>query len=193
MVAPDNETAKRGRDSPDCPTGRLFRSRRNGFNHVTEIREASPDDASDILNLHVASIREFGPEAYEEEQVAAWAAKDDRTAGYPHRRSRPLSRRGGGQRRGRIRPFRAGKRRDTCGVRHPDAARTGVGSAILAHLEGYARSSGLTRLESWASLNAVGFYHRMGYRQVREETVGKEHDGREISLPVSVMEKSLGA
>jgi hypothetical protein len=33
----------------------------------------------------------------------------------------------------------------------------------------------------------------MGYRQVREETVGKEHDGREISLPVSVMEKSLGA
>ncbi|MFH5797925.1 GNAT family N-acetyltransferase [Haladaptatus sp. CMAA 1911] len=158
---------------------------------MTEIREASPDDASDILDLHVASIRAFGPDAYDEEQVAAWAEKDDGTAGYPidapgHYLVVAVD-------DGVVGYGHLVTESGEIGAVyvHPDAARTGIGTAILAHLEGYARGWESTRLELWASLNAVGFYDRAGYRRVREETVEKERDGREISLPVSVMEKSL--
>lgn len=57
---------------------------------------------------------------------------------------------------------------------HPDHARSGVGSALLAELEGYARGYGLTKLTLQSSLNAVGFYERAGYNQTnRGESPGR--------------------
>ena len=67
---------------------------------------------------------------------------------------------------------------------HPDHARHGVGSALLAELEGYARGRGLDRLSLQSSLNAVGFYERAGYERVGE---GESPGG----LAVVGMEKVL--
>lgn len=158
---------------------------------MAEIREATRDDASEILRLHIASIRAFGPDAYDETQVAAWAEKDDGTAGYPidtpgHYLAVAVS--DGVVGYGHLVPWNDEVRAVYV---HPDAARNGIGSAILVHLEEYASGVGLTRLELWASHNAVGFYERMGYRPIAGETVEKEHNGREVSIPVLVMRKSL--
>jgi GNAT superfamily N-acetyltransferase len=46
----------------------------------------------------------------------------------------------------------------------PDAAGTGVGSDLLAHLEETARAADRTRLTLCASLNAEAFYARRGWR-----------------------------
>lgn len=160
---------------------------------MSQVRVATPDDAAEILELHVASIRAFGPAAYDDEQVAAWAEKDGDTGRYPieddghHLVAAQTDDEIAGY--GHL---IAGE----CEVRavyvHPDYARDGVGSAILAHLEGYALGVGIEYLQLWASLNAVAFYERRGYQPTTEATIQKEYDGREISLAVMAMEKCIG-
>ncbi|MEF8851296.1 MAG: hypothetical protein V5A44_02085 [Haloarculaceae archaeon] len=44
---------------------------------MTVVREAHGDDFAAIGSLHVAAIEAFGPEAYDEREVAAWARTDD--------------------------------------------------------------------------------------------------------------------
>lgn len=72
-----------------------------------------------------------------------------------------------------------------------DYDRQGVGSAVLAHLERYALGAGAGYLELWASINAVEFYERMGYRKTAEETIEKEYEGDRVTLPVVAMRKSF--
>ena len=158
---------------------------------MTQVRLARLDDAPAILDLHVASIRTLGPAAYDDEQVAAWAEKDgpeqypigeeghhlvvaesdDGIVGYGH--------------------LVPGEREVRAVYVRADRVREGVGSALLTHLEGYALGRGLERLELWASLNAVGFYERMGSRPTGEGTIEKEWDGRQVTLSVVAMEKSV--
>lgn len=155
---------------------------------MTRVRVATPDDAAAILDLHVASIRAFGPDA----QVAAWAEKDEGAGTYPiedddhHLVVAKADGRIAGY--GHLVP-------DEWEVRavyvRPDCARNGVGSTILAHLEGYALGASIERLRLWASRNAVGFYERRSYRPTAEETIEKEHEGRTVALAVVAMEKSL--
>jgi putative acetyltransferase len=52
----------------------------------------------------------------------------------------------------------------------PEVAREGVGSALLADLEAAARERGAETLGLWASLNAVPFYESQGYARVGERT-----------------------
>ncbi|KZN24351.1 GCN5 family acetyltransferase [Haladaptatus sp. R4] len=160
---------------------------------MTRVREATREDADEILTLHVAAIRAFGPDAYDEEQVAAWAEKEDGTAGYPIDESGhylAVAEADEVVGYGHLVP---GNDEVRAVYVHPNAARRGVGSAVLSHLEGYARGAGLPRLELWSSHNAVAFYERMGYRPVteEEEEVTKRYDGRDVALPVVVMEKRL--
>jgi putative acetyltransferase len=160
---------------------------------MTQVRVATPDDAPAILDLHVESIRAFGPAAYDDEQVAAWAEKDEATEQYPiedgDHHLVVAERDGEVVGYGHLVP--TGREVRAVYI-HPDHARAGVGSTVLAHLEGYALGDGTVRLELWASLNAIGFYERMGYRPTGEETIEKEYDGRRVTLPVTVMEKSFG-
>lgn len=165
---------------------------------MTRVRTATPDDAPGILALHVDSIRAFGPDAYDDTQVAAWAEKEGGADRYPIGES--------GHYLVVAEDTESDRSHSIVGYGHlvpqsdevravyvrPDAARRGVGSAVLARLERYARNVARQRLELWASHNAVGFYERMGYRPVKEETVEKSYDGRDVSIPVLVMEKSLG-
>lgn len=159
---------------------------------MTEIRPATPADAPEILALHVASIRAFGPEAYDDLQVAAWADKDGGPDRYPI---------------GEEGHYLAVADRDGAVVGyghlvapddevravyvHPDHVDEGVGSAILDRLEARARDRGTEDLHLWASRNAVGFYERRGYDRVEETEVEKEYDGRQVALSVVRMRKSL--
>ena len=71
---------------------------------------------------------------------------------------------------------------------HPDFARRGVGSALLAELERRARDRGFETLVLTASLNAVPFYEHRGYEAVT--TVTYEFGG-DVPGDAVVMRRSL--
>ncbi|MCT9096049.1 GNAT family N-acetyltransferase [Haloarchaeobius sp. HME9146] len=161
-----------------------------------QVREAPESDVEAIRRVHAASIRELGRRTYSDEQVEAWAAGCE-TADYadiveddcyfvvaetedgdsadvvafgslwftpPDDYERPLD------------------AEVTAVYVHPSAARTGVGSAVLADLEDRARNRGATTLGLTASTNAVPFYQARGYETVRErshEFSGHESTGVE--------------
>lgn len=62
-------------------------------------------------------------------------------------------------------------RRDTGWIRYvfilPEATGSGLGRLLVRTAERAARDSGRRRFLLWSSLNAVGFYRRLGYRWVR--------------------------
>jgi ribosomal protein S18 acetylase RimI-like enzyme len=60
----------------------------------------------------------------------------------------------------------------------------GVGSALMTFAENLARDRGYRRITMHARKNALGFYEKMGYRQIGEEF-------EEITIPHYVMEKQL--
>jgi putative acetyltransferase len=131
----------------------------------------------------VAAVEAFGPDAYDEDQVEAWAVaanpdfadgqhwlvaeRDETVTGW-----------------GRLDP-EAGEVTGT--YVHPDHAREGVGTALLAALEGYARGAGIADLYLWASRNAVGFYERAGYTVAERAS----HPFGETNLTIVRVEKSL--
>jgi putative acetyltransferase len=133
------------------------------------VRLATHDDRTALPALHTAAVREFGPNSYDTADVQRWAkandrspedyetdaddhftvaVRDDEVAGFGH--LVPNS--------GKVHAVYV----------HPDHARCGVGSALLAELEGYARGDGLTKLTLQSSLNAVGFYEYAGYDRTGE-------------------------
>jgi predicted GNAT family N-acyltransferase len=60
----------------------------------------------------------------------------------------------------------------------------GIGSALMNFAENLARDRGYKRITMHARKNALGFYEKMGYKQVGEEF-------EEITIPHYVMEKQL--
>ena len=60
----------------------------------------------------------------------------------------------------------------------------GVGSALMHFAENLARDRGYKRITMHARKNALGFYEKMGYKQIGEEF-------EEITIPHYVMEKQL--
>jgi putative acetyltransferase len=147
------------------------------------IRDARPGDADAIRAVHRASILELGTEAYSEEQVRAWAAgveaadydvtDDDyrfvvaETGGdvvaFGSLRVRPPE---GVDRLGPKASRNAVDAEVTGAYVHPEAARDGVGTAVLSTLESRAVEAGVDRLGLKASRNAVPFYEARGYERV---------------------------
>jgi len=159
-----------------------------------QVRPAAPGDALEVFALHVASIRTLGPEGYDPDQVRAWARKDHGPEGYP------IDEEGHhfvvAEREGEVAGFgdlvpdseEVDAEADIRAVYvHPEHAGRGVGSAILAGLEGYARGTGVGSIEITASLNAVGFYERAGYERLREAS----YDTGGTELDVVVFRKEL--
>lgn len=166
------------------------------------MREATPEDARAVGEVHQCAIRELGASAYTAAQVAAW--HDDRDpADYEldlegrhfvvaerEARAERAPRTGSGDQRepraeaapgdhrvvgfGDLLPEPESEFVDPvdaevagCYV-HPEHAREGVGSALLADLEATAREWGADSVGLHASLNAVAFYERKGYDRLRE-------------------------
>ena len=144
-----------------------------------EVREARPADAEAVFEAHHAAIERLGPQAYDDEQVAAWGeggSPDDYGFEDPDEFYVVA------ELDGAVRGFgcltlsagehlRADVDAEVTGVYvHPDAVREGVGTALLERLEEEARERGIESLGLWASLNAVGFYEHHGYERVAERT-----------------------
>ena len=70
---------------------------------------------------------------------------------------------------------------------HPAFARQGLGGALLAVTEGRARSAGLSRIRTEASLVAEPFFARHGWHVVRRQEV--ERNG--VGLRNALMEKDI--
>ena len=159
-----------------------------------QVRPATPEDALPVFALHVASIRALGPEGYDADQVRAWARKDHGPEAYPigdddHHFVVA-------EREGEVAGFgdlvpdseEVDAEADVRAVYvYPRHAGRGVGAAILAELEGYARGAGVESVEITASLNAAGFYERAGYERVREDA----YDTGGVELEVVVFRKEL--
>ncbi len=69
---------------------------------------------------------------------------------------------------------------------HPEWARRGIGSMILAACETAAQAAGFTRLEMGATLTGVPFYGSKGYVAVEAADVPM---GESLSLPIVKMAK----
>jgi len=174
---------------------------------VVTVRPADPADRRGIRSAHVAAIRAFGPDAYDDRQVAAWADKGDPEDAYPVDRdghylvvaeSTSTAPDGGGGGDdddagevvgyGHLVPAERAVR--AVYVR-PEAAGGGVGTALLDALESRAADLRLDTLTLHASLNAAGFYERAGYERTGRETYSTVHGGETVELDVVRMEKQL--
>jgi predicted GNAT family N-acyltransferase len=60
----------------------------------------------------------------------------------------------------------------------------GIGKALMQFAENLARDRGYKRITMHARKNALGFYEKMGYKQIGQEF-------QEITIPHFVMEKEL--
>lgn len=177
---------------PTCTTGGLTTIRDEAGS--VQVRPATRADVEAVYDLHVASIRAFGPSTYDERQVTAWAETEFRGVDdhYPIRE--PGHHFVVATRAGEVAGFghlavEEGEIRAV--YVHPDHVRAGVGSALLAHLEGVAYGRGLSALELTASLNAVAFYRDAGYEPVEETVHRTSGGGVEAELDVVVMRKEL--
>ena len=70
----------------------------------------------------------------------------------------------------------------------PGHAGRGVGRRLMATVERSADAAGRARLQLWASLNAVGFYERLGYRAM---TPARWPVGGGVEMEHLLMEKVL--
>lgn len=147
------------------------------------VRDATPEDVSDIVAVHADAVEARGPMAYDSEQVAAWSARDDVIGpplSDPDRHVVVHESRGDPSDGSTDRVVAFGDldlaTGEICGVYvHPTHARRGVGSAILDHLERRARDADHDETYLLASKNAIGFYEQRGYE--RQDVVTHELAG----------------
>lgn len=134
------------------------------------VRPATSDDRAALPALHTAAVEAFGPDSYDADEVRAWAKADDRSPD-DYNVAAPNEHFTVAVREGEVAGF-GHLVLDLGEVHavyvHPDHAGHGVGSALLAELEGYARGRGCSTLVLQSSLNAVGFYEQAGYERVCE-------------------------
>ncbi len=151
-------------------------------------RRGAPDDASAILRVHRHSILSLGRETYNRAEVESWAAglvperyveamnEDDETF---------------------IVAVAAADLVGLCSFKDdevkgryvaPDAARRGVGSALLRQAEAAIAAVGHSRIRIVASLSGQAFYESHGYRVV-ERRDWKTRGG--LVIAALAMEKTL--
>ncbi|MGF7179954.1 GNAT family N-acetyltransferase [Tunturiibacter psychrotolerans] len=82
---------------------------------------------------------------------------------------------GGDHQMEKIAPERLDAQKDAAKIRaifvHPDFARMGLGSLILATAEEAAKAEGFTRFEMGSTLTGVTLYEQKGYREVERKKV----------------------
>jgi GNAT superfamily N-acetyltransferase len=152
------------------------------------IREAQAADSAAIAAIHAGAIRGLCSSHYEPHQIEAWASRRTKALYDRVLQTQAIQ---VAERDGQMVGF--GQLDLESGqiiavYVAPESARTGVGEAILRHLEAIARLHGWSRLHLTASLNAVPFYEKMGY-----ERVGPfEHEvATDVMLPCVNMRKAF--
>ena len=154
------------------------------------IRPALESDASAVWRVHTTSVRTLCAGWYSEQEIALWT---DRLVADAYRRSIHTHAMVVAERDGEVIGF---GELDLEGGEIvavyvlPDAVGAGIGSALLAHLEGMARARGLAELTLCASLNAEAFYARRGWRAGERE---KHRLTSSVAVDCVRMDKALDA
>lgn len=161
-----------------------------GFVFAMLIRAAIASDAEQIASVHVAAIREVCGLAYDAAQIAGWIAGKRPEIYLDGIARNPFF---VAEQDGAVVGF---AQLDPVGAEvraiyvRPDCIGQGVGSRLLAAVEGAARAAALARLELKSSLNAVPFYEARGYVVV-EATSFTLRNG--TVLACASMHKAIGA
>jgi ribosomal protein S18 acetylase RimI-like enzyme len=153
------------------------------------IRRATIDDAEEICDLHIRSIRVLCFADYTPQQIEAWAGRKK-----PELYSRAMTEGGEtmfvavDEQQGRIIGFAAFKEAEIYGLYvAPEAVRRGVGSALLDAAEAAMRSNGVTLVKFRSTLTALSFYQCHGY--VRGDDAIARMGG--VDVPCVWMSKTL--
>lgn len=155
------------------------------------VREMQPQDARRFLEIQQAAVRGIAAKDYPDSVVDAWARPitDQMVEGFLANRDHEI----------RLvaeidgEPVGIG----ALVVRHselracyvaPDAARRGVGSALVAEMERIAREQGLDHLQLESSTTAEPFYSTLGYEV---EGRGERPIGPSVSMAAVRMRKRI--
>ncbi|QLD85316.1 GNAT family N-acetyltransferase [Natronomonas halophila] len=137
------------------------------------IRPAERGDCESVMLVHVSAIIEHGPKAYDDRQVAAWAAKTEGVARYERAIEEPTTDLLVAEIDSEIAGF-AELDRDGPEIKAlfvaPAHGGSGVGTALLEECETRLQSLGAETSRLEAVLNAVGFYEAAGYEPVERVT-----------------------
>lgn len=134
------------------------------------VREMRDEDARAFLEVHHAAVRHIAVDDYPPQVIEAWAplpiteAAVAAVAANPEGEIRFVAE-SDGCLVGLACVILADGELRACYVA-PEAARKGVGSALLAKIEETARNAGLTHLHASSSLTAESFYRSQGYEVI---------------------------
>jgi putative acetyltransferase len=154
------------------------------------VREAVTGDATQIRDVHLASIAEFGRQSYTDKQVTAWAHDRDPEE-YPIDSGDTYFVVAEAEAEvvgfGWMKPaadeyFQTAVTGEITAIYvHPSVARSGVGSRLYTELETEAIRQRIDSLGLWASRNAVPFYEAQGYDRVTDHNY-EYRDGVYLTL-----------
>jgi ribosomal protein S18 acetylase RimI-like enzyme len=146
------------------------------------LRQARREDATRLHELHTAAVRSLCAPHYSPEIIDGWLQNRGPNGYLP-----PIER-GAifvAELSGRIIGFGEAATGVVVAVYvDPSANQQGVGSAILHHAVSIARRDheGPVRVES--TLNAIHFYERHGFREIKRSTIKRNH----VDVPIVLME-----
>ena len=157
-----------------------------------EFREATTDDATVMTSIQQEALRERAAGEYSTRQLEymtdeksdsplvppEWVEMDDRQYVIVERDGNPIGYGGIDTAEGIL----------LATFVEPSASGHGIGSAIVERLHEITREHGHGELRTYASLNAVEFYERLGYTVDERTKVGEEEGP---AIPSALMSTSL--
>lgn len=138
---------------------------------VPVARPAVEDDLKAIIHVQERAIMEQGPGTYGRAICEAWARVGVQHTDGILEQGEFFVVDGAGGPVGVSGWSPDADRRDTAWIRYvfvmPESTGTGLGRLLVQTAEHAACDAGRRRFLLWSSLNAVGFYRRLGYRWIR--------------------------
>jgi len=154
---------------------------------MLQVRSFVPEDADVLGQLFYRAVQEGAAGAYSEAQRRAWCPNAPTGPAWTERLSKADC--VVAQQNGSVVGFMTLLDTGYLDLAYvdPAVARRGIGTAMLAVLEGRGRAAGMTRMETEASLVAEGLFASAGWTVVKRQTI--ERGG--VTLQNARMAKSL--
>ena len=133
------------------------------------VRPYHATDLDAVIAIFLGSVRQIAARDYNEAQIDAWA-RVDRDKWAARRLSRPTWVAAIGERPVGFTDLEPQGHLDMMYV-HPAHQRVGVATALLRKAEAAAAERGLSRIFTEASITALGFFERHGFRAVTAQLV----------------------
>lgn len=167
---------------------------------MVDVRTAVPADAAEIARVHTVSLRHYGADHYDEEQLKYLAPTDAKAEDVSENLLADGHYAAVAEINGNVVGFGGLRLQDGALLGFfvdPEYGGEGVGTALFEHIEERARTDGLATITVFAALNAVEFYKACGLERVGERNasgaegpVGTYESGA-LELPAVEMRKSL--